>query len=90
MSDSNLDVAIGGRTSLDIYPVGWSKVYALKHLTEYGKIAFVGDSCDEGGNDRSLYKADSLIENFLGLKTSGPEETLDLIKFKITPIFQLE
>ena len=90
MSDFNLDVSIGGRTSLDIYPKGWSKVYTIKHLADYSKITFVGDSCDEGGNDRALYKADSLIQNFLGLKTSGPEETIDLIKFKIIPIFELE
>lgn len=90
MSDFDLDVSIGGRTSLDIYPRGWSKIYTLKHLVDYNKITFVGDSCDEGGNDRDLYRADSLIQNFLGLKTSGPEETIDLIKFKIIPIFELK
>jgi len=48
-------VALGGSTSLDIYPNGWDKTYALKHYDKK-EIYFVGDRCEEGGNDWHIYE----------------------------------
>lgn len=51
----NLQVARGGSTSFDIFPSGWDKTYVLKHLDDFKEIIFVGDSCEDGGNDYELY-----------------------------------
>lgn len=87
MSELNLSASIGGKTSIDIYPTGWSKVYVLRHLPDYETITFVGDSCHAGGNDRDLFLAESVVENFLGIETSSTDETLDIIRCKLIPIF---
>ena len=50
----NLNLKIGGDTRFDIYPKGWDKTYSLKHFPEYD-IWFVGDRCQDGGNDKELY-----------------------------------
>tara|TARA_Y100001963_G_scaffold160093_1_gene267753 strand:- start:4562 stop:5356 length:795 start_codon:yes stop_codon:yes gene_type:complete len=72
----NISLALGGSTSIDIFPTGWDKTYALNHFQD--KLCwFVGDSCDTDGNDKALY--DLLkIEN-RAYKTSGPAETLEII-----------
>ena len=72
----NIVCKIGGDTSFDIYPVGWDKTYALKHFKNHKKIFFVGDRCQENGNDYEIY-------NTLGSKgyeTKSPEQTEDIIK----------
>ena len=73
---SYIDVALGGETSLDIYPKGWDKTYVMRHLDRYEEVYFVGDACHLGGNDHTLYK--HLKEK--AFHTSGPEETLEIIK----------
>ena len=36
--------AMGGNTSIDVYPIGWDKTYALNHYEDYDHW-FVGDRC---------------------------------------------
>jgi phosphomannomutase len=65
-----IDFVLGGQTSIDIYPKGWDKTYALQHIGEK-RAWFIGDKCEPGENDHHIYKE-------LGDKafaTSGPEET---------------
>ena len=52
----NVTVALGGSTSLDIYPTGWDKTYGLTHYPGHD-VWFVGDRCEEGGNDWHIYEA---------------------------------
>ena len=49
-------IALGGSTSLDIYPNGWDKTYGLTHYPNYD-VWFIGDRCEEGGNDWHIYEA---------------------------------
>ena len=48
-------IALGGSTSLDIYPKGWDKTYALRHYPEH-TVFFAGDKCMKGGNDWHIYE----------------------------------
>ena len=77
-----IDHAIGGNTSIDIYPTGWDKRYALKHVTGYDNIYFVGDKCKQGGNDYALYNE---LEEGVRFMTSGPAITEEIISEKILP-----
>jgi len=49
----DLDVAIGGQISLDIFPRGNDKSQSVHYLLQqsHDQIIFVGDRCEEGGND---------------------------------------
>ena len=49
-----IDLALGGSTSIDIYPRGWDKTHALRHLGK-AKVWFAGDKCTPEGNDYALY-----------------------------------
>ena len=47
--------SLGGSTSVDVYPCGWDKTYALNHFRNH-KVWFIGDRCtDPNGNDKPLY-----------------------------------
>ncbi len=75
-----VDINIGGTTSLDILPKGFNKAKGLIRLIDNLEIEkidmiFVGDAIFPGGNDYSPYEAG--IEC---LKTSGPAETVKIIK----------
>ena len=72
----NVVLALGGSTSIDIFPEGWDKTYALKHFPGR-ECWFVGDSCDADGNDRTIYEF--LAKENRAFSTSGPEETLKII-----------
>ena len=72
---SNIKTALGGSTSIDIYPEGWDKTYCLRHCEQYDKIYFVGDKCAPGQNDFELYES-SRTKSF---QTSGPDETESLM-----------
>ena len=39
-----LELVLGGSTSIDIYPLGWSKEYALRYFGDSG-VYFWGDKC---------------------------------------------
>jgi len=72
-----VEVALGGSTSFDIFPKGWDKTYALTHLDEYEDIYFVGDKCQEDGNDKALY--DLLHQDGNSFETNSPEKTIEII-----------
>ena len=71
-----IEHAIGGNTSIDVYPTGWDKRYALNHIQDYDNIYFVGDRCDPGGNDYSLYQ---VLDEDKRFKTTGPAQTKEII-----------
>ncbi len=56
-----LDFAIGGKISIDIYPRGYDKSQAVRHLRgEHGsepEIVFFGDRTDPPGNDYGIVHA---------------------------------
>ena len=54
---SNLSVALGGQTGIDIGPIGSDKSQILRDFSEDDELHFFGDRCEEGGNDHSLAKA---------------------------------
>jgi hydroxymethylpyrimidine pyrophosphatase-like HAD family hydrolase len=63
---------IGGKTSVDIVPKGMDKRSAVKYL---GDVVFIGDMCEKHGNDHAAY-----ISAKRAFKTSGPDETLSIVK----------
>ena len=69
-------VALGGSTSLDIYPNGWDKTYGLKHY-QGQDVYFIGDRCEEGGNDWHIFEA--LKDAGKSWQTTGPENTIQII-----------
>jgi phosphomannomutase len=72
----NISIALGGSTSIDIFPNGWDKTYALQHFP--GKQCwFVGDSCTGNGNDKTIY--DYLLKSDRAYMTSTPGETIQII-----------
>ncbi len=72
----NVTLALGGSTSIDIFPTGWDKTYALQHFP--GRACwFVGDSCDTNGNDRTIYEA--LLQKDRAFSTESPDETALII-----------
>jgi len=78
-----IDIALGGDTSIDIYPKGWNKTYALRYYDNY-KTIFVGDRCEKGGNDYHIYE--NLSKLGLAFKTKNPENTIDIIRKIIIPM----
>ena len=87
--DSNnnplINIAIGGSTSFDIYPVGWDKTFCLKHFKnkDYNNPWFIGDKCFGDGNDKEIY---DVINNFKqAFETKSPDETINIITGKIIP-----
>jgi len=70
------EFALGGQTSLDIFPKGWDKSFALRHFPDQ-EVYFVGDKCTEGGNDYAIFKALEPLGR--AFQTTGPEQTLELI-----------
>lgn len=77
-----IEIALGGQTSLDIFPTGWNKTFALQHFTGRD-VWFVGDRCEVGGNDQAIY--DVIEKEGQAFKTSGPIETIKIIKENIIP-----
>tara|TARA_B100000424_G_scaffold263671_1_gene251205 strand:- start:28 stop:813 length:786 start_codon:yes stop_codon:yes gene_type:complete len=75
-------IKLGGDTSFDIYPEGWDKTFAFKQFKDYDDIYFVGDRCGPYGNDKEAYE----LAGDLGYMTSGPAQTVDIIRDIITQI----
>lgn len=75
-SKMNVTVALGGSTSLDIYPTGWDKTYALSRYPDHD-VWFVGDRCEEGGNDWHIYEA--LKDDGRSFHVHSPTETVSII-----------
>ena len=72
----DVTVALGGSTSFDIYPNGWDKTYVVNHLDDHEPF-FVGDKCQEGGNDKALY--DLLLSDNKAFETHSPQQTRKII-----------
>lgn len=77
---SEVEINIGGTTSLDFLPKGFNKAKGLiRLLNKFGMViddmTFVGDAIFPGGNDYSPYEAG--IES---IKVSGPDEAMEVIK----------
>jgi len=81
MMDS-LELKLGGDTSVDIYPKGWDKTYALKHFPDL-TVWFVGDRCTGSGNDKEIY--DFLKKDNRAFETTSPERTVEIIEGIIIP-----
>jgi phosphomannomutase len=79
---SDIELTLGGVTSIDIYPNGWDKTHALTHCGNH-RVWFVGDKCHPGGNDRSLWQ--KLEPMGRGFMTTGPTETKQIIRNMILP-----
>ena len=78
--DERIVFKLGGDTSIDIFPTGWDKTYVLKNFQENEAVYFVGDKCDNLGNDKELYDAIKLRSNGESFKTSGPSKTIQIIE----------
>lgn len=72
----DIQTALGGSTSIDIYPKGWDKTYCLHHISSNKNIYFVGDKCQPGGNDYELF-AHPKTKSY---ETTGPDDTLSIIQ----------
>ena len=75
-----VDIIIGGTTTLDILPKGFDKAKGLIRLLDklgmgIPDMLFVGDGIFPGGNDYSPYEAGIDCQ-----KVSGPEDTAEVIK----------
>lgn len=80
-----VEIGIGGTTSIDILPKGFNKAQGLIRLLnklnlQKEEMLFIGDAIFPGGNDYSPYEAG--IEC---IKTSGEDETLEIINNLLKP-----
>lgn len=76
--DYGLTYSIGGMISFDVFPTGWDKTYALKHVENEGfkEIHFFGDKAYEGGNDWEIYSDPRTI----GHAVESPADTIRILK----------
>jgi len=81
----DLEVAIGGEISVDIYPAGSNKGQVVEKLQErYGKdvsLIFVGDKNVPGGNDWPLARRLETMANCEWYQVENYEETRALIEY---------
>lgn len=76
--DFNLSFSIGGQISIDIFPKGWDKTYALQFVKGYDRILFFGDKTEIGGNDYEIFNS-PLTESY---HVDNPEMTIGYINAK--------
>lgn len=78
--DIDLTYSIGGQISFDVFPHGWDKSYALRHVTRddlnYKEIHFFGDKTDAGGNDFEIF----IDSRTIGHKVESPNDTRRILK----------
>ena len=79
---NHIVIKFGGSTSFDIYPNGWDKRYCLTHFDGWDAW-FVGDRCEEGGNDQELYEL--LLDSGRSYKTDDTLNTRLIIEDQIIP-----
>ncbi|KAF9045724.1 eukaryotic phosphomannomutase [Hymenopellis radicata] len=77
-ADCGLTFAIGGQISFDVFPNGWDKTYALRHVEDEGfeEIHFFGDKTHEGGNDYEIFSDPRTV----GHSVTNPLDTILLLK----------
>ena len=78
-----ITMVLGGQCSIDIYPTGWDKTYALNHFNDYQKIWFLGDKCQPGGNDQLIYE--TLRPFGTSFEVDGPDDTMQVIREFVIP-----
>lgn len=82
----SVEFALGGNTSIDVYPIGWDKTYALNHYEDYDHW-FVGDRCTlPMGNDKPLYDKIREIKPDQAFEVKTTNDTLRIINNIITHI----
>lgn len=76
--DYGLTYSIGGKISFDIFPNGWDKTYALRHVENEGfeEIHFFGDKTFEGGNDYEIFSDSRTI----GHTVTNPADTARILR----------
>ncbi|GAA5858953.1 hypothetical protein JCM1840_006632 [Sporobolomyces johnsonii] len=77
-ADLNLTYSIGGQISFDVFPQGWDKTYALRHVEKehFKEIHFFGDKTYQGGNDYEIYEDPRTI----GHAVQSPADTIRELK----------
>ncbi|GAW09519.1 eukaryotic phosphomannomutase [Lentinula edodes] len=77
-ADYGLTFSIGGKISFDIFPQGWDKTYALRHVEQEGfeEIHFFGDKTYKGGNDYEIFSDPRTI----GHSVDNPDDTIRILK----------
>lgn len=77
-ADLGLTYSIGGQISFDVFPNGWDKTFALRHVENEGfeEIHFFGDKTYKGGNDYEIFEDQRTI----GHSVTSPEDTMKLLK----------
>ena len=87
--DGYIEAKIGGSTSFDIFPAGWDKTYCLNHFDEdIYRMWFIGDKCEEGGNDKELYDFLLSADNSFAAQTAGPEHTMAILTEHVIPFLE--
>ena len=79
----DLDAVIGGQISIDIYPKGNDKSQVLEHIEKLhpsGKIIFIGDGIENGGNDYPLAHLMDNITDCDWYQTNGWEHTKEILE----------
>ncbi|KAJ7770512.1 eukaryotic phosphomannomutase [Mycena metata] len=76
--DYGLTYSIGGQISFDVFPHGWDKTYALRHVADerFEEIHFFGDKTYKGGNDYEIY----FDSRTIGHAVSSPADTIRILK----------
>ncbi|KIM22838.1 hypothetical protein M408DRAFT_332709 [Serendipita vermifera MAFF 305830] len=76
--DYGLTFSIGGQISFDVFPHGWDKTYALRHVENEGfqEIHFFGDKTYKGGNDYEIF----MDERTIGHAVTNPLDTARIVK----------
>ncbi|KAL1762591.1 eukaryotic phosphomannomutase [Schizophyllum commune] len=77
-ADLSLTFSIGGQISFDVFPTGWDKTYALRHVEDeqFEEIHFFGDKTYKGGNDHEIYEDPRTI----GHSVTSPADTISILK----------
>ncbi|GAA5894222.1 hypothetical protein JCM6882_007605 [Rhodosporidiobolus microsporus] len=76
--DWGLTYSIGGQISFDVFPNGWDKTYALRHIASenFKEIHFFGDKQYPGGNDYELAQHPDTVAH----PVSSPSDTIAELK----------
>jgi len=76
--DYGLTFSIGGQISIDVFPNGWDKTYALGVVADehFDEIHFFGDKTYKGGNDYEIFNDPRTI----GHTVKNPDHTIEIVK----------
>ncbi|KAI9464604.1 eukaryotic phosphomannomutase [Lactarius psammicola] len=77
-ADYGLTFSIGGQISFDVFPDGWDKTYALRHVEKEGfeEILFFGDKTFKGGNDYEIFTDSRTV----GHSVTSPADTAKILR----------